>query len=433
MEVQIKSKLPETITTFCRLLRDAGFDLGTGDILSAITAVNQVGVNRRDDFKQALKCSLITQRNMIPLFDQAFDLFWRNPDKLKNVSDILRKLFESRLAQVQLESLRQQKKRAKGIDSFVKLNARNKQVQNDEEPVKHVFLYSRDEILRKKEFESYTDEELLEARELLNRYDWNLGNRLLRRLTPGNKRYRLHMRRTIRKNIYPSQDFIKLAWRKKKNKPRPVVILCDISGSMEVHTRILLHFMHTYSGIDRKVETFTFGTRLTRITHYLKQKDPDIAINQVSKSVEDWAGGTRIGEAIAEFNHRWARRVLSGGAVVILISDGWDTGNIELLEKEMARLHRSCFRLIWLNPNLGFEGYQPLTLGIQAVLPHVDNFLPIHNLECLMDLGKVLSNIDKSPKERGRFYLNYFLKSQSLSIESTEGKISSSYQFPTQA
>ena len=203
--------------------------------------------------------------------------------------------------------------------------------------------------------------------------------------------------------MFPDQDFVRLMWSEKKTKPRPIVMLCDVSASMENYTKILLHFMHTFSGLNRRVESFIFGTQLTRITKYFKDRDVDSAIKELSQNIKDWSGGTRIGEAIESFNFHWARRVLNQGAVVIIISDGWDTGATSLLSSEMERLNKSCHRLIWLNPNLGFEGYQPLTQGIQAILPNVDEFLPVHNLKSLIDLGKVLSDLD----QRGRQKYSY--------------------------
>ena len=173
------------------------------------------------------------------------------------------------------------------------------------------------------------------------------------------------------------------------------MVLTDISGSMDHYSRILLHFLFTIHSINNHLEAFTFGTRLSRITHYLRQKDANDALKLVNEAVQDWSSGTKIGETLAHFNRIWARRVLSGGAVVLIISDGWDTGNIELLNKEAERLHRSCHRLIWLNPNLGYEDFQPLTQGLQAIHPHVDEFLPIHNLNSLTDLVNHLSNLSK--------------------------------------
>jgi uncharacterized protein with von Willebrand factor type A (vWA) domain len=198
-------------------------------------------------------------------------------------------------------------------------------------------------------------------------------------------------------------EFLTLSWKRRKTKPRPLVILCDISGSMEQHTRMLLHFIHTISSgfAFDKVEAFLFSTRLTRITRQLAFRDVDDALDAVERQVEDWSGGTRIGEAIHKFNYTWARRVLGRGAIVMIISDGWDRGEPQALATEMERLQKSCHRLIWLNPLLGSEGFQPLTQGLVAALPYVDDFLSVRNLNSLESLGRQLSAMaDQKPARR---------------------------------
>ena len=194
--------------------------------------------------------------------------------------------------------------------------------------------------------------------------------------------------------------------REKKPQPRPLVVIADVSGSMERYTRLLLHFLYGLTeGLANRVEVFVFSTRLTRITHDLNHKNVDRAIRQVSRQVPDWSGGTRIGEAVRRFNFVWGRRVLGQSPVVLMISDGWDRGEVELLEKEMDRLQRSCHRLIWLNPLLGSPDYQPLTRGIQAALPYIDDFLPVHNLESLEDLAVRLKSLGSHrPNRRQRPY-----------------------------
>jgi len=204
----------------------------------------------------------------------------------------------------------------------------------------------------------------------------------------------------LRRNLRYGGEPLEMAWREPRTRQRPLVVICDISGSMERYSRILLQFIHTISNGLRDVESFVFGTRLTRITRQLLQRDIDDAIESVSKHVNDWSGGTRIGEAIKDFNFHWGRRVLGRGAVVLLISDGWDRGDPQLLSREMSRLQHSCYRLIWLNPLLGTPGYQPLTQGMQAALPHVDDFLPVHNLNSLEELGEKLSSIGSRKPER---------------------------------
>ena len=393
MPTYIQSRLHDAITVFGRFLRQAGCQIGTGEIMSAIEASSKINLSNREDFRHTLKTCFITNHKMIPLFDQLFNLYWRNPDKIERVSDILRKLHESRLNKAELSSMKDQVKELynKPLENF-----NEKEGDEDgEEKQFDVFLYSPQEILREKRFDAYTNEEYDEAKEFISRWIWKFGERKLRRLQKGRKPYRLDIRNTIRNNIFPAQDFIALDWKDRKTKQRPLVVLTDISGSMDHYTRILLHFIFTVHSINKYLEAFTFGTRLTRITHYLRKKDANDALEFVNESVQDWSGGTKIGETLETFNRMWARRVLNGGAVVLIISDGWDTGNIDLLSKEADRLHRSCHRLIWLNPNLGYEDFQPLSQGLLAIQPHVDEFLPIHNLNSLTDLLNHLSNLGK--------------------------------------
>ena len=395
MNTVVQSQLHNAITVFGRFLRQAGYIVGTGEIMTAIDASSKIDLLNREDFRQALKSCLITDHKFIPLFDQLFDLYWRNPDRIENVSEILRKLYESRLSEEEIKGMKDQIKELynKRLES---LKEKEKNIKEDnEEKMLDVFLYSPEEILRSKRFDAYTADELEEAKKFIGQWKWEFGERKLRRLHVGRTPHRLNIRGTIRKNIFPTQDFIELQWKERKTKVRPLVVLTDISGSMDHYTRILLHFIFTIYSVNKHIEAFTFGTRLTRITHYLRQKDVNDALDLTNDSVEDWSGGTKIGETLEAFNRTWARRVLNGGAVVLIISDGWDTGNIKLLKKEADRLHRSCHHFIWLNPNLGYMDFQPLTQGVQAILPHVDKFLPIHNLNSLIELGRVLKQMNK--------------------------------------
>lgn len=399
VETTINSRLHDAIAVFGRFLRQAGCPVGTGEIMDAVESITYIEILNRDDFRQAMKACYITDHKLLPLFDKLFELYWQNPDRIENVSQILRRLNESRLAQVDFNNKKE--KNQKLIYAKIEnLNKKHRDTDKEKENENShdIFLYSPQEVLRSKRFEAYTNEELDLAREFISRWEWRLGEKTLRRLEPGRKPIRLNIRQTIRKNIFPAQDFIELHWKQKKVKPRPLVILTDISGSMETYTRILLHFMYILYTVHKKMEAFTFGTRLNRITHYLRKKDVNDALELVNNSVKDWSSGTKIGETLENFNRKWARRVLSGGAVVILVTDGWDTGNIELLRKETDRLHRSCNRLIWLNPNLGYEDFQPLTKGVQAILANVDDFLPVHNLNSLVELGQILSLMKKRNK-----------------------------------
>src|SRR5438874_9638534 len=256
--------------------------------------------------------------------------------------------------------------------------------------------YSAIEALRKKDFESFTWDEVQDAKKLMAEMRWHLGMRPTRRKRPARRGSYPDMRRMVRRNLKYGAELLELTWRETKFKPRPLVIICDISGSMSLYSRLLLHFIHTISNGLLNVEAFVFGTRLTRITRQLRKRDVDDAVRDVSKSVQDWSGGTRIGDALHFFNHKWAKRVLGRGAVVLIISDGWERGDASLLQAEMDRLQHSCHRLIWLNPLLGSPDYRPLTIGMKTALPYIDNFLPAHNLDSLINLGNLLATIDDS-------------------------------------
>jgi len=222
---------------------------------------------------------------------------------------------------------------------------------------------------------------------------WKVSERQTLRKRPG-KGHLMDMRRTLRRSLRSGGEIFRWSFREPKRKPRPLVVIADISGSMERYTRLLLHFIYGMkAALDQPVEAFVFSTRLTRITRPLQIRDLDLALKNVGQLVHDWAGGTRIGESLKTFNFDWGRRVLGRGAVVLIISDGWDRGDVDLLKREMARLRRNCHRLIWLNPLLGAPDYEPLTRGIQAALPHVHDFLPVHNLASLEDLALRLSDL----------------------------------------
>jgi uncharacterized protein with von Willebrand factor type A (vWA) domain len=255
--------------------------------------------------------------------------------------------------------------------------------------------YSDRELLRHKNFAELTTEESEAVKRMMSHLLWKVSERRTRRKRPG-KGQLIDLRRTLRRSLRSEGEIFSWSYREPKRKPRPLVIIADISGSMERYTRLLLHFIYGMkSALHQPVEAFVFSTRLTRITRPLQIRDLDLALKNVGQLVHDWAGGTRIGESLKAFNFEWGRRVLGRGAVVLIISDGWDRGDVELLKREMARLKRNCHRLIWLNPLLGAPDYEPLTRGIQAALPHIHDFLPVHNLASLEDLAIRLSDLEK--------------------------------------
>jgi uncharacterized protein with von Willebrand factor type A (vWA) domain len=257
-----------------------------------------------------------------------------------------------------------------------------------------MMVYSPQEVLHQKDFGEMSWEEIQEAKQAIANLDWKLGERRTRRVRPSYKG-RLNLRRIMRDNLRHGGEPIHLAFRRRVHRPRSLVVLCDISGSMERYSRMLLHFVHalTHGLMDTQVEAFVFGTRLTRISRHLRYKDVDESLDELGQVVRDWSGGTRIGEALRTFNFQWARRVLGGGAVVLIISDGWDRGDAQLLAKEIARLQRAAYRLIWLNPLLGSNDYQPVQRGMATVMPCVDDFLPVHNLVSLEQLAQTLSSV----------------------------------------
>ena len=277
-------------------------------------------------------------------------------------------------------------------------DARKPRPREDDDDIERSETWSSDEVLRRKDFEQFSYDELQEARELIAKMRWRLGERRTRRLRSSRHGRQLDLRQTLRRSLRTDGEPIMLARRRPRMKPRPLIILCDISGSMALYSRLLLHFVHTVSNGLQNVETFLFGTRLTRITRYLARRDVDDAIQHVTRNVQDWSGGTRIGDSLRTFNRQWSRRVLGRGAVVLIISDGWDRGDVKVLAEEMARLHRNCHRLIWLNPLLGHEDYRPVTAGMRAALPYIDAFLPANNLDSLFALGHALEAIDETPR-----------------------------------
>jgi uncharacterized protein len=378
----------EHVLAFTHLLRAMGVDVSPGQALELVRALEFAPLTSREDFRGAARCTLIRRHEDLPLFDQAFAFYWRNR-KLDQLSLLLPKV------EAPVKPLRLPRRPQQAGDG------REGEQDKDEKKETEILLsYTAAEMLRQKDFGTFTWEEVQACKALLRELTWRVEPRRTRRQRPTPRGRRLDMRRVLRRNLRYGGEPIELTWREARTRQRPLVVLCDISGSMERYSRILLQFVHTMSDGLRDVETFVFGTRLTRITRLLREKDIDDAIAAVSKQVIDWSGGTRIGEAIKDFNFLWGRRVLGRGAVVLLISDGWDRGDPQLLSREMSRLQRSCYRLIWLNPLLGSPGYQPLTQGMQAALPNVDDFLPVHNLASLEQLGEKLASLGGGRPER---------------------------------
>ncbi len=402
------------LTEFGRLLWESGITVGPHQIIDLVATLNVIDITNKEDFYCALKCSLVTRHEQEPIFDQLFNYFWFMRTHLEQQGNehnrgIKRHEQQMRLPPSERKRLAEHLNKSdarKELHGEMRTTERRRAEEEDKDPYTNDLgdlqgtAYSAIEQLRKKDFENYTWEEVQEAKRMMADMHWNLGMRITRRKSPARNGTYPDMRRMIRRNLKYGAEMIEFTWRKTKRKPRPLVIICDISGSMSLYSRLLLHFIHTISNGLHNVEAFVFGTRLTRITRQLMKRDVDDAVRDVSKSVQDWSGGTRIGDALHTFNYHWARRVLGRGSVVLIISDGWDRGEPETLKNALDRLQHSCHRLIWLNPLLGSPDYRPLTIGMKTALPFIDDFLPSHNLDSLISLGNLLATIDDSSPER---------------------------------
>ena len=379
------TQLFHNLILFGRLLRGLGLDVNPGRMIDLVHALGHIDIGRRDDFYYAARSLLVHRHEDLPLFEQAFEMFWGKPvDEWATVEWNLGVRRARRLPVVASPAPR-------GVDE-----RKQKETPEDAPPLLEATrTYAAHEVLRQRDFADLTAEELESIKRLMSRLVWQLGERRTRRQRRG-QGHQLDLRRTLRRSLKRGGEVLEWAHREPRFKPRPLVVLADVSGSMERYTRLLLHFIYSLTrGLEQRVEVFLFGTRLTCVSREMRNRDVERALREVSRSVLDWSGGTRIGQAVKDFNFNWGRRVLGGRAVVLLISDGWDRGDPDLLQQEMARLSRSCYRLIWLNPLLGSPDYQPLTRGMQAALPYVDDFLPVHNLASLEDLAWQLSRLDK--------------------------------------
>jgi uncharacterized protein with von Willebrand factor type A (vWA) domain len=382
-------RLAENIMYFARTLRAAGLPVGPGRVLDAIRATETVGIGSREDFYWALHATLVNRREQQEIFDQAFHIFWRNPRLLERAMAML--LPQMRGGAESAEDQAEMSRRlAEALAREGDGEGRGEQEQEEKVEVDAVMTYSDRELLQRMDFEKMSAAEIAKAKRLIAAMRLPIMALPTRRFRPDPLGRRIDMRASLRAALR-SADSIPLRRRIPRRRHPPLVILCDISGSMSRYSRIILHFMHAITNDRDRVHTFLFGTRLTNVTRYLHHKDIDVALEKVGQTVDDWSGGTRIGKCLAEFNSRWSRRVLGQGAVLLFISDGLDRDGGEGLAKEMERLHKSCRRLIWLNPLLRYEGYEPRSMGARTIMPHVDEFRPVHNLESLADLTRVLS------------------------------------------
>ncbi len=408
-------QLLDRVVGFGRYLRLVGLPATLGQTMDFANAIPSIGLVR-EDFKLASRAVFVTRKEDGPLFDKAFDLYWRystfadDDSPFDEMSDLAPPEGATDEEEQPIPPPPGKDRKKGQDDESAEKRLSQREVQEgesaDDADPDTMLTYSASEALKGKDFAQFNADEMERAKLLMQKIAWQIAMRRSRRTVRASKGTYLDLRRSLRANMKYGGEPVELARRRRKQKPRRVVLICDISGSMDRYSRILLQFVHTMEQGLSRVEVFVFGTRLTRITRQLRVRNIDAALERVSKEVQDWAGGTRIGESLLTFNTRWARRVLGQGAIVLIISDGWDRGDVEVLRREMARLQRMSFRLIWLNPLLGSPTYQPLTRGIQAALPYVDDFLPVHNLESLESLALALSDVTtRRPVRRQTLHL----------------------------
>jgi uncharacterized protein with von Willebrand factor type A (vWA) domain len=376
-------RLAENIVYFARALRAAGIPVGPGAVLDALEALKVAGVGTREDFYWTLHAVFVKRHEHSILFDQAFRIFFRRRGYIDQLLAMMLPQTPAAPQAPQAGATRVHEALFAGLDDKLK---KEREVELDAR-----MTVSDREVLQRKDFAQMTAAEIATAKDAMKRLVLPLAELRTRRLTPHLHGHLIDIRRTLRASMKGGGDFIDLRFIGSKTRPPPLVALLDISGSMSQYSRIFLHFLHALTDARKRVSTFLFGTRLTNVTRALRERDPDEALAACSAAVPDWSGGTRIASSLRAFNKLWARRVLAQGAVVLLITDGLERDADETLAFEMDRLHRSCRRLIWLNPLLRFEGFEARARGIKAMLPHVDEMRPIHNLESMTGLVAALA------------------------------------------
>jgi uncharacterized protein with von Willebrand factor type A (vWA) domain len=378
-------RLAQNIVYFARALRAAGIPVGPKTIIDALDALKAAGVGTREDFYWTLHAVFVKRHEHSLLFDQAFRLFFRKRAYLERLMAMM-------MSQVPAPATEAPKPASQRVQEALFAGLDEKRAREPQEiEVDARLTMSATEILQKKDFAQMTTAEVAAAKDAIARLVLPLDELRTRRLAPHRHGHIIDIRRTFRSSLKAGGAFIDLKYLGSKTRMPPIVALLDISGSMSQYTRLFLHFLHAVTDARKRVATFLFGTRLTNVTRALKSRDPDEALAACSSAVPDWSGGTRIATSLHSFNKKWARRVLTQGAIVLLITDGLERDPDDKLAFEIDRLHRSCRQLIWLNPLLRFDRFEAKARGIRAMLPHVDEFRPIHNLEAITDLCRALS------------------------------------------
>src|SRR5918995_2243157 len=383
--METPGRLAENIVYFARALRAAGLPVGPGSVVDALEALRAAGVGTKDDFYWTLHAVFVKRHEHSVLFDQAFKIFFRKRGYLERLIAMMSPEMTGAPAQAEQPQASQRVLDAlfAGAD---KIEREKQEIELDAR-----FTVSDREVLEKKDFAQMTAAEIAAAKDAIKRMVLGFDNVKTRRLMPHPHGHRVDLRRTLRASMKGGGALIDLKYRGPRTRMPPVVALLDISGSMSQYTRLFLHFLHAITDARKRVHTFLFGTRLTNVSRALKERDPDEALAACSSSVLDWAGGTRIATSLHGFNKQWGRRVLTQGAIVLLITDGLERDPDDRLGFEIDRLHRSCRRLIWLNPLLRFDGFEAKARGSKVMLPHVDELRPIHDLNSITELCQALS------------------------------------------
>ncbi|MCH9651764.1 MAG: VWA domain-containing protein [Deltaproteobacteria bacterium] len=371
------------VLLFGRVLRRAGLPVSLGQMLTFLEALEWVGITDRQHFFHTARSLLVYRREDLSLFEAIFLKFWRSEHPLDSPrGQKAPRAPRHDLKPVPFTIANYLAHKARLFDPEIEVTDRSGS-------------FSDQEVLQRKEFSRMSEEELAEVRRLLSQLRWKLSQRRTRRWVSARRGRRVDFRKTLRQASQWGGVALSVPRRGPKVKQRPLVLLADISGSMEKYSRLVLQFFYCVSQSLGQVESFVFGTRLSRITPQLALRNIDRALEEAALEVVDWSGGTRIGESLESFNRQWSRRVLRRGAVVIVVSDGWDRGESAELGAAMRFLQHRCHRLIWLNPHLGKSSYQPLVEGMQAALPYVDDFLPVHNFHSLEQLAERLQDLPR--------------------------------------
>lgn len=386
-------RLLANIMHFARVLRAAGVPIGPGRVLDAVNAVRAVGIADRGDFYWTLHAVFVNRSSHRELFDQAFHVFWCDPGLLERLLSVALPTLER--STVPAQALRRR------IGEALQGGAapRSQKLPADESAPDAALSWSAREVLQHKDFGQMSSEEIASAKAAVARMHLLLARVPTRRYRRHRQGARVDTRASLRRALRSGPDLMPLEHGRRERRRPPLVILCDISGSMGTYSRMLLHFAHTLTADRGKVSSFVFATRLTNVTRLLRERDVDVALERISQAVSDWSGGTRIGACLGEFNRLWSRRVLAQGAVTLLITDGLDRDAGAGLGSQVERLHKSCRRLVWLNPLLRYEDFEPRSVGVRAILPHVDDFRSVHNLTSLEDLADALSHVGSRHEE----------------------------------